>query len=121
MLRRTGDDPRPPAGQPWLPTADMQDILQVAVRHHQSGQLREAAQAYQSILAKNPNHPDALHLLGVVAHQFGQHRQATELIGRAIRVRPDVPSFYANLGEAWRAMGEFDRAAEISAAARLHP
>jgi tetratricopeptide (TPR) repeat protein len=100
----------------------MQDLLQAAIQHHQSGRLHEAARNYQSILARNPNQPDALHLLGVVAHQLGQNQQAAELISRAIMLRPASPAFYANLAEVWRALGQLDRAEECCRnALRLQP
>ena len=53
--------------------AAMQDPMQIALQHHQAGRLHEAGRIYQSVLARNPNEPDALHLLGLVVHQFGQH------------------------------------------------
>jgi tetratricopeptide (TPR) repeat protein len=100
----------------------MQDPLQVAIQHHQLGRLHEAARSYQSILARNPNHPDALHLLGVVAHQLGQNQQAAELISRAIVIRPASPAYYANLAEVWRALGQIDKAMECCRTAmRLQP
>jgi tetratricopeptide (TPR) repeat protein len=88
----------------------MKDPLSLAIQHHQLGQLQEAGRIYQAILAHNPNHPDALHLLGVVAHQLGQHQQAAQLIGRAITLRPSAPAYYANLAEVWRALGQLDKA-----------
>lgn len=100
----------------------MQDPLQVAIQHHQLGRLQEAGRIYQSVLARNPNHPDALHLLGVVAHQLGQHQQAAQLISRAITLRPSAPAYYANLAEVWRALGQLDRALECCRTAlRLQP
>jgi tetratricopeptide (TPR) repeat protein len=90
----------------------MEDPLNLAVRQHQLGQLQQAARMYQAILARNPDHPDALHLLGVVAHQLGQNQQAVQLIGRAIALRPAAPAYYANIAEAWRALGQTDRAIE---------
>lgn len=100
----------------------MQDLFQLAVQHAQVGQLRQAGQVCQAILARNSNHADALHLLGAVAYQFGQHRQAAELISRAITLRPEVPVYHANLGACLRALGEFDRAAEACRCAlRLQP
>ncbi|HTU16548.1 MAG TPA: tetratricopeptide repeat protein [Gemmataceae bacterium] len=100
----------------------MQDPLHAAIQQHQLGRLQEAARSYQLILARNPNHPDALHLLGVVAHQLGQHIQATELIGRAIALRPAAPAYHANLAEVWRAMGRLDKALECCRTAlRLQP
>jgi tetratricopeptide (TPR) repeat protein len=100
----------------------MEDPLQAALRHHQTGNLQEAARLYQAILAHNPNHPDALHLLGVVAHQLGQDQQAADLISRAISLRPTAAAYHANLGEVWRALGQLGRAVEASRAAlRLQP
>jgi tetratricopeptide (TPR) repeat protein len=100
----------------------MEDQLNLALRQHQLGQLHEAGRMYQAILARNPNHADALHLLGVVAHQLGQQQPATELIGRAIALRPDVAAYHANLGEVWRALGQADRAvASCRTALRLQP
>jgi tetratricopeptide (TPR) repeat protein len=88
----------------------MQDDLNTAVQYHQSGRLEQAARMYQGILARQANHPDALHLLGVVALQQGRPQQAVELIGRAIAANPSVAAFHSNLAEAYRAVGELDRA-----------
>jgi tetratricopeptide (TPR) repeat protein len=100
----------------------MQDPLQAAIQHHQLGRLQEAGRIYQSVLERNPNHPDALHLLGVVAHQLGKHQPAAELISRAISLRPNAPAYYANLAEVWRALGQLDRALECCRTAlRLQP
>jgi tetratricopeptide (TPR) repeat protein len=81
-----------------------------ALQHHQNGRLEQAARIYRGILAADPNHADALHLLGVVAYQQGDPHRAIELIGRAIAVRPDAAAFHANLAEAYRAAGQPERA-----------
>ncbi len=100
----------------------MPDIIHQAVRHHQQGRLDEAALLYQAVLAVQPGHPDALHLLGVVAHQRGDHAQAVELIGRAIAGNPGNAMYHANLAEAYRALGRFDQAvASCRAALGLRP
>lgn len=100
----------------------MEDTLQTAIQLHQRGQLQDAGRMYQALLARNPNHPDALHLLGVVAHQLGQHQPAAELISRAILLRPAVAAYHANLAEVWRALGQLDKAVECCRAAlRLQP
>jgi len=36
------------------------------VRLHQAGKLDEAEKAYKEFLEQNPDHPDILHLLGVL-------------------------------------------------------
>ena len=43
-----------------------------AIALHQAGRLQEAEIIYQSILQQQPKHPDALHLLGVIAFQAGK-------------------------------------------------
>jgi tetratricopeptide (TPR) repeat protein len=85
--------------------------LQTALAHHQAGRLDEAVRVYQALLARDPDHADALHLLGVAAHQQGDPARAAELIGRAVALRPDVAAFHCNLAEARRALGEPERAA----------
>ena len=47
-----------------------------AVGLHQSGRLAEAERLYRQILQTDPRHPDALHMLGVLAMQSGQHQAA---------------------------------------------
>ena len=39
-------------------------LLRKALAHHQLGQLPEAVACYQGVLAQQPGHFDALHLLG---------------------------------------------------------
>jgi tetratricopeptide (TPR) repeat protein len=100
----------------------MPDILHQAVRQHQHGRLDEAARLYQAILAVQPGHPEALHLLGVVAHQKGDYARAVELIVRAIAGKPGDAMYHANLAEAYRALGRLDEAvASCRAALRLRP
>ncbi len=102
--------------------ATVDEALQIAVAHHQRGQLHEAGTIYRQILEANPAHADALHLLGLVAHQFGQPARAVELIGQAIAIRPGDASFYCNLGEALRALGRVQEAERaLREAIRLNP
>jgi len=91
----------------------MQDPMQIAIQYHQAGRLQEAGRIYQSVLDRNPNDSDALHLLGLVAHQLGQHQPAVQLISRAIAIKPSS-AYYANLAEVWRALGQLDNSIECS-------
>jgi tetratricopeptide (TPR) repeat protein len=77
----------------------MPDILHQAIRHHQQGRFAEAARLYQAILAVQRDHPEALHLLGVVAHQQGDHARAVELIVRALAGNGVNAMVHANLAE----------------------
>lgn len=62
----------------------MRDELKLALEQHERGLLDQAAEAYRHLLAAQPDHADAMHLLGVVAYQQGDPVRAAEWIGRAI-------------------------------------
>jgi len=86
------------------------EAFQIAVQRHQEGRLADAEALYRKILAAQPNHADALHLLGVIAHQAGRPDIAIELIRQAIALCPDNPFAQSNFGEACRAAGRLDDA-----------
>lgn len=73
---------------------------------HQRGLLHEAEFGYRSILADDPNNPDALHLLGVLSFQRGDASEAAELIGRAVSFNPRVAEYYVSLSEVYRGLGQ---------------
>ena len=50
---------------------DVPTLFGVAVMHHQAGQLSKAEACYRQVLKADPNHADAVHLLGVIALQWG--------------------------------------------------
>ncbi|MCH9020156.1 MAG: tetratricopeptide repeat protein [Proteobacteria bacterium] len=54
------------------PTASELNAAAAAVEeglvHHRSGRLADAEAVYNRVLAANPEHPGALHLLGLIAH-----------------------------------------------------
>ena len=59
----------------------MNDQLTLGLQEHQRGLLSQAVRRYRGVLRAQPDHADALHLLGVALHQQGDHRQAAESIG----------------------------------------
>jgi predicted O-linked N-acetylglucosamine transferase (SPINDLY family) len=88
----------------------IEQAMQTALGHHQSGRLAEAEALYRQVLASDPNHAGALHLLGVLAGQGGDPDRAIELIGRAVALDPSVPGYHNNLGEFSSRTGQFDAA-----------
>jgi tetratricopeptide (TPR) repeat protein len=100
----------------------MNDDLTLGLQEHQRGLLDQAARRYRNVLAAQPDHPDALHLLGVVALQQGDHRRAAEHIARAVAHNPGNAAYHVNLAEAFRGLGQLDHAAECCRnALRLQP
>ncbi|MGQ0656038.1 MAG: tetratricopeptide repeat protein [Betaproteobacteria bacterium] len=84
--------------------------LAAGMEHHRAGRLREAAAVYHAILARDPDHVDALHFAGVAAYQLGQHAEAARLIGAALARRPDNAPAHNNLGNVLSAQGRLDEA-----------
>src|SRR5262249_59818422 len=87
----------------------MDNDLATALEHHRAGLLDPARGMYQGVLVRQPDHADALHLLGVLEHQCGQHARAADLIGRAIARNPAAPAYHANLAEVYPVLGRLDR------------
>jgi protein O-GlcNAc transferase len=90
--------------------ATISEALAVAVRYHRSGNLQQAEAIYRQILQADPNHADALQLLGVIAAQAGRFELAVQYISRAIRKRPSDPTFHNNLGNALKGQGRLAEA-----------
>ena len=102
--------------------ATIPEALDLAVQWHRAGRFAEAERAYRQILQADPQHVDALHLLGVVANQTGRHALAVDCISRAIRSSPAHAVFHNNLGEAYRAWHKLPEAvAAYREALRLQP
>ena len=81
--------------------ATVKDALRAAVEHHRSGEFEQAGSLYEQVLRANPNHPDALQLVGVMSQQMGRPYEAIQFIKRAINVVPHAPEYHNNLAAAW--------------------
>ncbi len=86
------------------------DLLQQAIEHHQAGALQQAADIYQRMLATDPKHADANHLLGLIAHQCGNQEAALQLILHAIESNPSHHIYFCNLGIVRMALEQWDDA-----------
>ncbi len=96
-----------PSGQQTL---TKQQAVDLALRFHTSGDLTKAESIYRQILQADPNQPDALHLLGVLARHAGKSDVAVNLINKSIAIRPDYADAYSNRGNAQQDLGRLDEA-----------
>ncbi|MGE5157173.1 MAG: tetratricopeptide repeat-containing sulfotransferase family protein [Gemmatimonas sp.] len=102
--------------------SEISETLSTAVSTHRSGDLVQAEAGYRRVLAKLPDHPQALHMLGAIELQRGNAQSAVDLIRRAIKVHPGHPEAWVNLGSALRAINESDQAiGAFQRAIRLKP
>jgi len=91
-------------------TYPVEDALARALDLHKAGRLGEAQALYQRILQAQPNHPETMHFLGLLAHQNGKSDVAVSMIRQAIAAGFAGALAYYNLAEAYRALGQTEEA-----------
>ena len=64
------------------------EALQLATSLHRAGHRQDAFEVYSRVLALVPDHPDALHYMGVLAHDQGHNEDALRLMGRSVELAP---------------------------------
>jgi tetratricopeptide (TPR) repeat protein len=106
---------RPQAQNPAA--VSLHDKFMQGVALHQQLRLADAERIYIEVLQHQPQHFDAIHLLGVIAIQTRQTMRGIELITKAIGLNPNVAAAHGNLGNALRelkrpgeALASYDRA-----------
>jgi Flp pilus assembly protein TadD len=82
-----------------------QALLHQALQKHQAGDLAGAAPLYQQVLKANPQHPDALHLLGFLLHQAGKPAEGLKLVDAAIAIAPRQSNFRSNKARILQRLG----------------
>ena len=81
--------------------------LENARRHHAAGDSPKAESIYRQILQTENNHPDALHLLGLIAYQIGKNDVALNLITKALKNKPIFAKAHSNLGNVLKKWGSW--------------
>ena len=87
-------------------------MVDAGFAHHEAGELEQAEALYRKALEIDPEHAEALHLLGLIACQQGKFPSAIELIRRALPELNDLPEAHLNLGNALRETGQLSEAAD---------
>lgn len=86
-------------------------VLGEAVKHHRAGNLPQAEKLYRQVLDVDPDHVDALHLLGLISAQLGRSEEALEFLGRAVQMRPEFAEAHNSLGTVLERQGKLAEAA----------
>ncbi len=85
-------------------TDQQAQAINLALKHHEAGDLPKAERIYQQVLQTDPGNPDALHFLGMIAHQVGKNENALDLISKALVIKPDIAEAHCNLGIVLKAL-----------------
>ncbi len=98
-------------------TASLLEKFDNGVRLHRRGKRAEAEQLYIDVLRQDPNHFDALRLLGLIAIDTGRAQQGVALITKAIGLNANnalahdnLAHGLSNLGRLKEAVASYDRA-----------
>lgn len=103
-------------------TEPIEAPLAQAVAFHRRGDLGEAARGYRALLLEDPQHFQALLLLGRLSHEEGRYDEALTLVGRALQIDPGSFEALLQRGLALRALGRIAEAASsYEAALALRP
>ena len=94
--------------------------IEAAFARHKRGELGFAAGVYRQVLAEDPDHPIALHYLGLIAQQSGHSKEAIRLLERSIEIDPTDARTHNHLGQVRIALNDkhnatlcFERALQI--------
>ncbi len=87
-------------------------LLDQGIRAHTNRDFPNAESCYRRILEIMPDHPDAIHFLGVLAHNVGKYDIAKNYIKRAIELLPENDACYNNMGNLYQDMKLYDQAVD---------
>lgn len=98
------------AHQGPLHLAEVEQRLEAILQRHRKGDVEYAYRGYQQVLAQYPEHPTALHYLGLVAQQVGRGDEALRLLRRSSELNPRDPRVFNHLGQIVYAQGRAEEA-----------
>jgi len=101
-------------------TQDIGNWLERAITCHQSGDLKQAAEAYRRHLRQYPADAAVLHTLGGLYYEARDYRRAEEFLEKAHRAAPDNPAYLNDLAACLLSRGEYGQAASHLAGLVAH-
>ncbi len=86
---------------------------QMALGYYENGKTPEAIRSLALVLANDPNHAEANHLMGFIRLGRGQYDEAIRHFKKALETKPDMLTCKNNLGAAYLHQEEYEQAAVI--------
>lgn len=101
---------------------DLAQLVRECHALHRAGRFDAAAARCRAVLAIDPDEPNALHLLGLMAYADRRTDEAVDLIRRAAAIAPAAQDVAINLANALRSAGRLEESlAEARRAVGLDP
>lgn len=101
--------PGPPKTNSFARTQADDALLKRAYEHQQAKRLGEAQDLCLQVLARTPNHPLALYIMGTVYLGYDDEA-ALRYFARAVAEEPGNPYYHLSFGEAYAKLSEFSTA-----------
>ena len=89
-----------------------ENYFKLAICHHKTGNLRQAIENYEKVLAINPSDTSALTNLGATYYAQGEFAASINTYKKAIKINPHQFNALNNLGAVYFDLGEVDYAIE---------
>jgi Flp pilus assembly protein TadD len=88
-------------------------VVRQANDDFRAGRLSQARAGYDRALSEAPDHPQAMHFLGLLLHEQGDAENGIELLLRSIKLNPNAAEFYNNAATALGRVGRSKEAIEL--------
>ncbi|HET9904113.1 MAG TPA: GNAT family N-acetyltransferase [Xanthobacteraceae bacterium] len=88
------------------------EVLQRAVKRHESGKLAEAERAYRQVLDVEPKNAQALYCFAQLMATKGNHAAAKRLFKALLAIKPDSCKIWIRLAQSLEARRQFAEAAQ---------
>jgi len=85
-------------------------LIEQGVALQKARRFVDAERLYQTILRENPEHPDALNLMGVLAIEANQNTIALKYFNKAVNLEPKIAMYRNNLGNALIISSQYEEA-----------
>ncbi len=90
--------------------SEIEALFSKAYQLQYEGQYSQAISLYKNILTQLPNHPEALHFLGLTYAQSGDMDNSILYLLQALKVHPDDPVLLNNLANAYKKNLKYEEA-----------
>lgn len=101
---------------------NISELLTQGFQHQKNGEFAQAKSIYETVLQVEPNNPDALYLIGMVALMSGHEQPATQYLIHAVNNGGTQPDLFTNLAKLLRAQNNPSDAHKVLLhGLQLHP